>query len=47
MAHPAVTGAVMFGRGRHQCGVLIEIGPEYEVDRRDPASLERLRELIW
>ena len=47
MAHPAVTGAVMFGRGKPQCGVLIEITHGFEIDPRDTASVERLRELIW
>ncbi|GJE93359.1 acetyl-CoA synthetase-like protein, partial [Phanerochaete sordida] len=47
LAHPAVTGAVMFGRGKAQCGVLVEVGPGYEGDPRDPAYADRLRDAIW
>ncbi|EKM57056.1 uncharacterized protein PHACADRAFT_208208 [Phanerochaete carnosa HHB-10118-sp] len=46
-AHSAVTGAVMFGRGRAQCGVLVEVGPGYEGNPQDPVYVERTRDLIW
>ena len=42
-----VFGAVMFGRGRNQCGVLIEPQPAYAVDPADEAALVKFRNDIW
>ena len=47
VADPIVAGAVMFGRGKNQCGVLIEHRPEHAVDPHDPAALVEFRNKIW
>ena len=44
---PMVAGAVMFGRGRNQCGILIEPRPEHAVDVNEPSSLAEFRNKIW
>ena len=46
-ASPLVGGAVMFGRGRTQCGILIEPAPEYAIDPNDPESLPEFRNKVW
>lgn len=46
-ASPLVSGAVMFGRGRNQCGLLVEPRPEHNVDPTDPDSLVAFRKKIW
>lgn len=42
-----VIGAVMFGRGRSQPGVLIEPKPEYAIDPKDSNALAQFRNKIW
>ena len=42
-----VAGAVMFGRGKNQCGVLIEPQPEYAIDPDDEPALVAFRNKIW
>ena len=44
---PAVQGAVMFGRGRSQCGILIEPRPENAIVSQDLEALASFRNLIW
>lgn len=46
-AHPAVAGALMFGRGRAQCGLLVEPRPEHAVDPSDTAAVVAFRNKIW
>lgn len=46
-ANPIVLGAVMFGRGRNQCGLLVEPRPEHAVDPNDPDALVAFRTKIW
>lgn len=42
---PAVAGAVMFGRGRVQNGILVE--PKETFDPRDERRLAEFRNMIW
>ena len=44
---PHVKGAVIFGRGRFYCGVLIEPKEEFEFDPSDENKLAEFRSLIW
>lgn len=44
---PLVGGAVMFGRGRTQCGLLVEPKPGHEIDVNDDAHLAEFRNKIW
>ena len=44
---PLIKGAVMFGRGKSQAGVLIEPSPEHAIDPNDPSALPKFRNLIW
>ena len=46
-AHPMVSGAVVFGRGRNECGMLIEPKPEYAVDNSDEDAVMAFRNKIW
>ncbi|GJE99007.1 acetyl-CoA synthetase-like protein [Phanerochaete sordida] len=46
-ANRLVSAAVMFGRGREQCGVLIEPRPEHAVQPNDQAALVEFRNKIW
>ena len=47
-ASDLVTGAIMFGRGRSQCGVLIEPHPDYAIrDVSDEAAVSAFRDLVW
>ncbi|KAJ7683139.1 putative nonribosomal peptide synthetase [Mycena rosella] len=47
LSSPAIGGAVMFGRGRNQIGVLIEPNPQYKFDPEDEEQLVKFRNLIW
>lgn len=47
MHDPHVKGAVMFGRGRFYCGVLVEPKEEYAFDPSDTNKLAEFRNLIW
>ena len=43
-----VSGVIVFGRGRGQCGVLIEPRPDYAIqDPSDEAAVIKFRNLIW
>lgn len=44
---PMASGAVMFGRGKNECGVLIEPSPAYAIDTSHPASVVEFRNQIW
>lgn len=44
---PMVLGAVMFGRGREQAGVLIEPTREYAIPPGDDKALAEFRNRIW
>ncbi|EIW80241.1 acetyl-CoA synthetase-like protein [Coniophora puteana RWD-64-598 SS2] len=46
-AHPRIGGAVMFGRARHQVGVLVEPRGAYAFDVRDERALAGFRNAIW
>ncbi|KZT27278.1 acetyl-CoA synthetase-like protein, partial [Neolentinus lepideus HHB14362 ss-1] len=47
LSSPLVVGAIMFGRGRNQVGVLIEPRQEHLMNTDDPASLADFRNQIW
>lgn len=47
MRDPLVSGAVMFGRGRFHCGVLVEPKEAYAFDPNDIRKLAEFRSLIW
>ncbi|KAF9478063.1 putative aminoadipate reductase [Pholiota conissans] len=44
---PQIMGAVMFGQGYDQPGVLIEPTEAYEVDASDQAQVANFRNLVW
>ncbi|GJE88440.1 acetyl-CoA synthetase-like protein [Phanerochaete sordida] len=44
---PLLMGAVMFGRGREQAGLLVEPAEKYAFDPRDEAALIRFRHMLW
>ena len=46
-ASPVVAGAVVFGRGKNQCGLLVEPRPENAIDPNDESSLIAFRNQIW
>ncbi|GJE90357.1 acetyl-CoA synthetase-like protein [Phanerochaete sordida] len=46
-ASPRARGALMFGRARDQCGVLVEPAEGCAVDARDAAALAAFRNQIW
>ncbi|CCM03416.1 uncharacterized protein FIBRA_05547 [Fibroporia radiculosa] len=46
-AHPWIAGAVMFGFGHEQPGVLIEPRPGHEIKMGDQDALVEFRGLIW
>ncbi|KAL0958751.1 hypothetical protein HGRIS_014075 [Hohenbuehelia grisea] len=45
--HPAVSCALIFGRGRFQAGVLIEPSSKYTIDATNEGQLAEFRNLIW
>ena len=47
MSSPMVIGAVMFGREKNQCGILIEPAPSHAIDPTDPIALPKFRNMIW
>ena len=48
MHNPMVTGVMMFGRGREQAGVLIELHEDYAWDDpNDDQKLTEFRNKIW
>ncbi|EKM50221.1 uncharacterized protein PHACADRAFT_153694 [Phanerochaete carnosa HHB-10118-sp] len=44
---PMVHGAVMFGRARNQCGVLVEPSEGHAIDTNDAVALSVFRNMIW
>ncbi|KAG2361461.1 putative aminoadipate reductase, partial [Suillus spraguei] len=46
-ANPCINGAVMFGRGRSQVGILIEPRAGYEIDVDDEKQLAEFRNRVW
>ncbi|TCD69319.1 putative NRPS-like protein biosynthetic cluster [Steccherinum ochraceum] len=44
---PMLQGAVMFGRGRHEPGVLLEPTPEHAFDPADLVRLAQFRNQVW
>ena len=44
---PLASGAVMFGRGRNECGVIVEPSPAYAIDVNDPSAVVDFRNKIW
>lgn len=44
---PHVSGAVMFGRGRVQNGVIVQPKAEYALDPTDETKVAEFRNLIW
>ncbi|EGG10985.1 uncharacterized protein MELLADRAFT_76773 [Melampsora larici-populina 98AG31] len=46
-ADPAVEGALLFGRGKPQVGVIIEPQQDHVIDTQDPLAVERYIDLIW
>lgn len=42
-----VQAAVMFGRGRAQVGVVVELKPEFAFDPKDEAKLIEFRNALW
>jgi long-subunit acyl-CoA synthetase (AMP-forming) len=47
VSHEAVRGAVMFGRGRNQVGVLVETDTVHAFDPANEVALAAFRNLIW
>lgn len=45
--HSHVQAAVMFGRGKFQNGVLVQVKKEYSFDPQDVDKLASFRDLIW
>ncbi|THH28219.1 hypothetical protein EUX98_g5965 [Antrodiella citrinella] len=44
---PFISGAIMFGRGRIQPGVLLEPKPDYAFDPKDTEALAKFRNQVW
>lgn len=44
---PLVSGAVMFGRGRSQVGILLEPQPSHSFDTHDQDALAAFRNAVW
>ena len=42
-----LTGAVMFGRAKNQCGILLEPAAQYAIDPNDKNELPKFRNMIW
>ena len=42
-----VMGAVVFGRGREQAGVLVEPRPDFAIDPKDEAAVVAFRNEVW
>ncbi|KAI0345580.1 acetyl-CoA synthetase-like protein [Trametopsis cervina] len=47
LSSPLVKGAIMFGRGRDEAGILIEPKEEYQFDPTDEQALVDFRNKIW
>lgn len=44
---PMVSSAIMFGRGRSQPGVIIELTPAHAIDPKDESALVAVRNKLW
>lgn len=44
---PIIAGAVMFGKGRTQPGVLLELHDPHVIDPDDESQVIKLRNEIW
>lgn len=44
---PMLTGAVMFGRGRDQCGIILEPTPEHAINPNDGVEVPNFRNAVW
>lgn len=44
---PMASAAVMFGRGKNECGVLIEPSPAHTIDIDNITSVVQFRNEIW
>ncbi|TFK53343.1 putative aminoadipate reductase [Heliocybe sulcata] len=47
LTSPLVSGAMMFGRGHNEVGILIEPRPEHAIDPADEEALVEFRNAIW
>lgn len=46
-SNPLLSGVCMFGRSRHQTGVLVEPRPEYAIDVTDDRQVAEFKNKIW
>ncbi|KAF9232884.1 hypothetical protein BU15DRAFT_80709 [Melanogaster broomeanus] len=46
-SNPFLSGVCMFGRGRHQVGILVEPRAEYAIDVADDKQVAEFRNKIW
>ncbi|KAF9244919.1 putative aminoadipate reductase [Melanogaster broomeanus] len=46
-SNPFLSGVCMFGRGRHQVGILVEPRAEYAIDAADDKQVAEFRNKIW
>ena len=46
-SNPMVSGAVVFGRGKNQCGILVEPRATFAVDANDEGSMIVFRNKLW
>jgi long-subunit acyl-CoA synthetase (AMP-forming) len=44
---PMVHGAVVFGRGKSKCGILVQPAPECTVNLANSSALMSFRDSIW
>ncbi|KAL1658229.1 male sterility protein-domain-containing protein [Schizophyllum commune] len=47
LTSPLVAAAVMFGRGRDEAGILIELAPAHQVDVDDDTAVAAYRNAVW
>ncbi|TFK48709.1 putative aminoadipate reductase [Heliocybe sulcata] len=47
LTSPLVSGAMMFGRGHNEVGILIEPRPEHAIDPADEEALVEFRNALW
>lgn len=44
---PLISGALYFGRGKQQVGVLIELSKSNEIELGDEAAVAKSRNAVW
>lgn len=44
---PIISGAIMFGRGQNQPGVIIELAHEHTIDVKNEEAVIKLRNMLW